>query len=70
MQKKLSAKLLLFIKTNKCLVKFLRNSIRDLVLSGTLLGTLKVTLLRSVTIQSAYSYDYLKVMKVKVNMQH
>ena len=45
------------------LVKFLRNSVKHVVLkavSGALLGVLKVALLRAMAIQSAFSDDSFK----------
>ena len=69
-RKKNWVKLIYSIKTNtiisffsKLLVKFLRNSINDLVsraVSGELSGALKVALLRAMSIQSAFSDDLFK----------
>ena len=66
----LCVKLIYSIKTNtimsfysKCLVKFLRNSIKSLVsrgVSGALPGALKVALLRAMAIQSVFSDDFVK----------
>ena len=66
----LCVKLVYSIKTNttisfysKCLVKFLRNSIKYLVsraVSGAVSGALKVALLRAMAIQSVFSDDFVK----------
>ena len=63
-------KLIYFIKTNmiasffsKFSVTFLRINIKYAVssaVSGALLGTLKVAILRTVTIQGAFADDYFK----------
>ena len=63
--KQISVKLIYSIKTNtsKCLVKFLRNSIKYVVsraVSGALSGALKLTRLRAMAIQSAFSDDFFK----------
>ena len=69
-KKEMCVKLIYSIKTNtiisffsKFLVKFLRNSIKYVVsraVLGALSGTLKVTLLRAMAIQSAFSDDSFK----------
>ena len=61
--KQISVKLIYSIKTNtsKCLVKFLRNSIKYVVsraVSGAISGALKVALLRAMVIQSVFSDDF------------
>ena len=63
--KQISVKLVYSIKTNtaKCLVKFLRNSIKYVVsraVSGAISGVLKVALLRAMAIQSVFSDDFVK----------
>ena len=64
-KKEMCVKLIYSIKTNtiisifpKCLVKFLRNSIKYVVfraVSGALLGALKVAFLKAMAIQTVFS---------------
>ena len=70
MQKRMCVKLIYSVKINtiirfffKLLVTFLRNSIKYVVsraVLGALLGALKVSLLRTMAIQSAFSDDSFK----------